>query len=137
MNDVSRYRVALVAAIFAASWMSGVRAQPQPPKPNIVLISFDTLRADHLHCYGNERPTSPFVDKLASQGVLFERCYCQAPSTLPSHMSLMTSLYPNSHKVNLPAAKLANDKTTVAEILKENGYHTFGIYSNPFLQGSN
>jgi len=110
--------------------------QESSSRPNILLISLDTLRRDHLHCYGYDRPTSPCVDKLASEGIVFEWCYCQAPSTLPSHRSLMTSLYPNSHKVNLPSAKLAPEKTTVAETLSENGYYTVGIFSNPFLQAS-
>ena len=104
--------------------------------PNVMLISFDTLRADHLRCYGYERSTSSFLDQLAAEGILFERCYSQSVSTLPSHMSLMTSLYPNSHKVNMHCARLAEEKITAAEIFRENGYETVGIYTNPFLQGS-
>jgi arylsulfatase A-like enzyme len=66
-------------------------------KPNIILISIDTLRADHLSCYGYERETTPSTDTLSQDSVLFTHAYSPSPSTLPSHMSMLTSLYPTNH----------------------------------------
>lgn len=65
--------------------------------PNVILISVDTLRADRLGVYGHRRPTSPNIDALAADGVLVENAFSQSPWTTPSHMTMMTSLYPTSH----------------------------------------
>ena len=62
---------------------------------NAILISVDTLRADHLACYGYQRLTAPALERLAKQSILFERAYSQSPWTTPSHASLFTSLYPS------------------------------------------
>lgn len=70
-------------------------------KPHVILISLDTLRADHLSSYGYWRATSPFLDELAGRGVRFEQVISQAPRTAPSHMSLFTGLYPAVHKTRL------------------------------------
>lgn len=115
-------------------------------RPNILLISIDTLRADHLGCYGYERPTSPFLDSLADKkgSVLFERCISQAPNTAPSHMTLFTSLHPVVHGVpnidpehGAPGMRFPDATKTLAQMLKEAGYHTAGItdggYLNPLL----
>jgi len=59
-------------------------------KPNVVLITIDTLRADYLGCYGNRRVETPNLDALAAAGTLFERAYCQAPMTPPSHAAILT-----------------------------------------------
>src|SRR5271156_1381345 len=75
------------------------RTAASPSRPNVVLVSLDTTRADHLGCYGYSRPTSPNLDRLAAGGV---RCTCaraQAPWTVPSHMSLFTSLLPSHNGV--------------------------------------
>src|SRR5579884_2902804 len=65
--------------------------------PNVLLITFDTTRADHLSCYGYARRTSPTIDSLAAHGVLFENAYTAIPLTGPSHITMMTSLYPQQH----------------------------------------
>ncbi|HXI02685.1 MAG TPA: sulfatase, partial [Candidatus Saccharimonadales bacterium] len=105
-----------------------VLPRPDPARPNLVLISLDTLRADHLGAYGYTRHVSPSIDRLARQGVLFERAISQAPWTTPSHMSLFTSLYPTVHAVDSPTTvrqrRLAPGKTTLAEILSGAGYAT-------------
>ena len=67
--------------------------------PSVLLISIDTLRADHLSCYGYARETSPHLDAFARDAALFENAYVQAPFTLTSHMSIFTSLFPASHDV--------------------------------------
>jgi len=109
---------------------SARRPGAPPPRPHVIVISVDTLRADHLSAYGYERPTSPHIDRLASQGVLFEEAYSQAPCTAPSHMSLMTGLYPEAHGVQQwrPAPsvneRLHDSVPTLAKLLHAAGYRT-------------
>lgn len=103
---------------------------------NIVLISIDSLRADHLTCYGYERPTSPSIDRLAAEGILFERASSHAPWTLPSHVSLLTSLYPRSHQTSALDRSLPEAATTLASELKRAGYRTHAIVSGPFMRTS-
>ncbi len=67
---------------------------------NLILISVDTLRADHLGCYGYERETSPAIDALAEQGVVFENCLSTTGWTIPSHVSMLSGLYPRNHGVD-------------------------------------
>src|SRR5262245_55541418 len=66
-------------------------------RPDVVLVTIDTLRREHLGCYGYPRPTSPRVDALAGQSVLFERAFATMATTYPSHLSLLTGLYPHQH----------------------------------------
>lgn len=95
-----------------------------PPRPNIILISIDTLRADHLGCYGYSKNTSPNIDRFAGENVLYKNAFAQAPYTLPSHASMFTSLYPNQH---LAVQALSEDHITMAEMLKVEGYATYAI----------
>ncbi|MFA6049049.1 MAG: sulfatase [Candidatus Micrarchaeia archaeon] len=102
--------------------------------PNIVLISMDTLRADHVGAYGYFRNTTPNIDLLAGRGALFENAIAQAPWTLPSHASIFTSLDPDVHGSNrvIDPAKpvgISENLSTVAEELKKNGYATAGFAS--------
>jgi arylsulfatase A-like enzyme len=101
-----------------------------PDRPNVVIISIDTLRADHLGCYGYERNTSPVIDKLATEGTLFERMYSQMGLTWPSLTSIMTSLYPKTHGVRHIGTQLEPEFTTLAEILKNEGYKTGAFLAN-------
>ncbi len=106
----------------------------EPPGPrNLLLISLDTLRADHLGCYGYPRPTSPFLDRLASQGVLFEQAYATSPWTLPSHASLFTGLYPSQHGAMTEELSLPTELPTLAEALRGRGLATAGFVSGIFL----
>jgi arylsulfatase A-like enzyme len=108
---------------------------------NVVLISLDTLRADRLNCYGyRARVVSPNIDALARDGVLFEAHISAAPWTTPSHMSLLTSLYPTSHGVTASIMgikrviegasspgeyeRLTSSKTTLAEVFAARGFAT-------------
>jgi len=102
----------------------GDTSLPQEPKL-VILISIDTLRADHLGCYGYQQPTSPAIDAFAKNAVLFEQAVAQAPSTLPSHASMFTSLYPEHHGAFYARqAGLAQGIQTLAGILSENGVST-------------
>ncbi|MFX1501114.1 MAG: sulfatase [Promethearchaeota archaeon] len=95
----------------------------------IFLISLDALRQDHLGCYGYSRNTTPNIDALAKSGVLFLNAFSQTHWTLPSHMSMFTSLYASSHNVYLNQ-KLDELKITFPEILKNHGFTCFGYASH-------
>lgn len=95
-----------------------------PEDTNVLIVSFDTLRPDHLGCYGYHRPTSPTIDSLAKQGLLFEWAFSTASETLSSHMSLMTSLLPSVHQVLRMTDQLSPERTTLAERLRGKGYAT-------------
>lgn len=114
-----------------AAFTTGCGEAPQPR--NLLLISIDTLRPDHLGCYGYPRPTSPFLDQLASQGALFENAHATSPWTLPSHISLFTGLYPSQHGVMFEDLALPADLPTLAEALRARDFATAGIASAIFL----
>jgi predicted AlkP superfamily pyrophosphatase or phosphodiesterase len=95
-------------------------------KPNILLITIDTLRRDRLGCYGYSLDTSPFIDRLAGEGVLFKNVTTPLPFTAPSHASILTSLHPLTHQVMRNASELNPRFETAPEVLKENGYYTIG-----------
>jgi arylsulfatase A-like enzyme len=114
----------------SAAWANPVLAakDAKPRHPNIVLISADTLRADHLGCYGYPRKTTPALDRLTARSVRFERAVSQAPYTLSSHMSILTSLYPSFHKVNrIEADRLDSAILTLAEAMYNGGYRTWAV----------
>jgi arylsulfatase A-like enzyme len=124
--------IAALVAVLGCGRPSPPRAPARPPL--ILLFSFDTLRADHLSCYGYERPTSPALDALAADGVLFTRAISQAPLTAPSHATMLTSLTPLAHRVNNPNDAnpdlfytLADAIPTLPGILRDHGYRTVGI----------
>ena len=99
--------------------------EPPPPAPNILLITLDTTRADHLPCYGYDRPTAPFICDLASRGVLFRRAFSQTPLTLPAHVTLMTGTGPERHRVvDNGLFRLPSGLPTFAEAARRRGYHT-------------
>ena len=111
-------------------------ACPSPPPadaPRLVVISVDTLRADRLGCYGYARPTSPNLDALAAAGTLVERVVAPSPWTLPSHVSLMTGLYPHRHGVKNHDHRLRTAIPTLAGRLGEAGLKTMGIVSSQHL----
>lgn len=101
--------------------------------PNLILISIDTLRADHLSGYGYSRNTTPNFDQFAKDGVLFTNTIAQASWTLPSHMSLLTGLYSSSHGVMVPTTKLNDGHLTLAEILQNAGYKTVAFTEGGYV----
>ena len=103
-----------------------------PDNPNIILISLDTLRAQSMGCYGFEKETTPFLDQIAQEGVLFENMCAASTSTPPSHMSMMTGLYLGVHGV-LNRQVLNPKIRTLAEILSEAGYATGAVTEDGFL----
>lgn len=109
----------------ACSRASGPAPAPKR-RPDILLISIDTLRADHLAAYGYARETSPFLDTLAAGGEVFTNAVVPLPATDPSHASLLTSLHPLQHGVLANAMPLPDDVETIAEVLQRAGYFTMG-----------
>jgi arylsulfatase A-like enzyme len=111
-----------------------VSALVPPDTPNILLIVIDALRSDHLSSYGYERSTTPTIDGLAEQGVLFETAFGTAPYTAPSHASLLTGRYPHEHGVQWIARRpiLDNRYLTLPQALKARGYRTAAFSANRF-----
>jgi arylsulfatase A-like enzyme len=93
----------------------------------------DSLRADHLSAYGYPLPTSPAIDRLAREGVLFRSCYATSTWTIPTHASVFTGLYPSSHGVYSLYSTLDPAVPTLARILAGHGYRTGSFFDNPLL----
>jgi arylsulfatase A-like enzyme/tetratricopeptide (TPR) repeat protein len=108
-------------------------AQRGAPKPNVVLVTLDTTRADHLGCYGYARPTTPHLDALAARGVLFAHASSVAPLTLPAHSTIMTGTLPTYHGVRVNGnTALGAAQQTLAEVFSERGYDT-GAFVGAFV----
>ena len=107
----------------------------QPNRPNILLISIDTLRTDALGCYGGDNST-PNIDTLAREGVLFEECYANAPWTLPSHGALFTSRLPGFIPLATVDQKLPPSALTLAEELRNDGYRTGAVVGALFVSSA-
>jgi arylsulfatase A-like enzyme len=101
--------------------------------PNLLLVSVDTLRADHLGCYGYERPTSPQLDALARRGLRFARATSVVPTTLASHTTMLTGLLPYQSGVARNGFVVPEEIPTLAEILVRRGYATAGFVSSYVL----
>src|SRR5437660_5055761 len=115
--------LALALCVAVAGLVSAqVRTKPSPP--NVFLITIDTLRADHVHCYGYEKIKTPALDALAADGVRFSQAFTPSPITNTSHTTILTGLLPSSHGVTDFAIPLASSHATWAELLKGKGYHT-------------
>ena len=125
----SRKRWCLLAALL----LSTAACERSPEQPNLLLIAVDTLRADHLGAYGYGRPTSPAIDALLAESVLFEDVQSSSAWTLPSFASLMTSLHPATHGCRNFHSGLSASRTTLAEILAEAGYETGAVVSHTFM----
>lgn len=116
-------------------WFNPVLFSRSVKKPNVILVSLDTLRADHLGSYGYTRQTSPAIDSLARDSAVFLSAYATAAWTLPSHLSLMTSLFGFNHEVYHIDERMDSSITTLAEVLRQNYFFctaiTGGIYISP------
>jgi arylsulfatase A-like enzyme len=132
------------------------KRQQRGDRPNIILITLDTTRADHLGCYGYNRNTSPNLDRLASESILYTRAIAPSSWTLPSHASLFTGKFTSSHgarydangplylsdavhttgsrQTGYRARGLAQDELTLATILKQNGYETGAVVGGPWMK---
>ncbi len=116
--------LACMVSLLSLGFLAWHSRQKQKPQINVCLIVVDALRADHLACYGYHRATSPNIDKLAKEGVLFSRAFSHGTQTLISIPSLLTSLYPSVHRVLKNGAVVADEFITLPELLAKNGYAT-------------
>ena len=115
----------------------GTGAGPFPGVPltftaprNVILVVIDTLRADHLSCYGYPRATSPWIDRLAAEGALFEHAIVQKPSTTPSVATILSGLYPFTHGLYTVRDWLPDSVLTLPEMLRARGMRTGGVVTN-------
>jgi choline-sulfatase len=121
--SVKGFRLLLICFVAALLWSDG-GAQTKSSSPNVFLITIDTLRADHVHCYGDQNVETPALDGLARDGVRFTQAFTPSPITNTSHTSILTGLLPSSHGVTDFAVPLSPAHRTWAEVLHERGYHT-------------
>jgi arylsulfatase A-like enzyme/cytochrome c-type biogenesis protein CcmH/NrfG len=119
--------------VFAAAVMPGITAwgqtSPQTPAarnppPDVYLITIDTLRADHVGCYGYKQVETPALDALATDGIRFTRAFTHSPITNTSHITILTGLLPSVHGVTDFGVPLSPQHLTAAELLKKQGYQT-------------
>ncbi len=104
--------------------------------PNVILFTLDTLRADHLACYGYPDVRTPYLDSMARRGVLFEQASTNSPLTLPAHCSILTGMYPTFHGVRINGNTALNDKqTTLAEVFSSQGYQCGAFIAAFVLDG--
>ncbi len=106
-----------------------------PQRPDVVLISIDSVRADHLSSYGYKRNTTPNLDALAAKGARYTHAMSGSPWTLPAHMTMMTGLWPTEHQVIEDDRRLSDSVPTIAERMKAAGYATAGFVSAVYLGG--
>ena len=116
-------RTLLLALMAFGFWI------PAETGTNVVLITLDTTRSDHLSCYGYSKPITPNIDALASSGIVFESATTQIPLTGPAHASLLTSLHPRSHKAIRNGVPIDPEVPVLQEILKSRGYATGAFVS--------
>jgi arylsulfatase A-like enzyme len=110
-----------------------IKTEPGAPRPDVYLIGVDTLRADHLHCYGYYKKTSPLIDRFAEKSVLFENCQSPTPRTTQTVASIMTGRYPQSHGVRSLNDRLPESEITLAEILKKADYTTLSVQATGMI----
>jgi arylsulfatase A-like enzyme len=119
-----------------AGWFNPVIYVPQQETKNVLLISLDTLRADHVGCYGYPRETSPNIDLLAKDSAVFLNTFATSSWTLPSHVSLMTALNCINHQVYNNDQKIDPSILTLADVMRENDYFNGAITGGGFVKGS-
>lgn len=135
MRSMPLLVVLLVPQLLGACGPADAGEPPPARVRNVILLSIDTLRADHLEAYGYERPTSPFMAELAARGLLFEQAFSQAPWTLPSHGSMLMSRHPSSLGEGLweRPGRLPEEAVSIAEVLRDAGLRTRAIVSPGFV----
>jgi len=122
-----------VCWLYAASLFLACASELAPPR-NVLLVSLDTTRLDHLSTYGYARPTAPNLDRLAEHGVVFRNALAQWTATNPSHTSMFTGLYPHTHGVGTNTARLPEHLSTLAELLGDAGLSTGAFVSGYTLR---
>ncbi len=124
----------LIFILMALTALDAAAQTPAKPALNVVLITIDTLRADHLGCYGYKQIKTPNIDGLAAEGTRFERAFAVVPVTLPSHTSILTGTYPMlSGMHDFSGNKLSPLQPTMASVLKQAGYQTGAVIAAAVL----
>jgi arylsulfatase A-like enzyme/Tfp pilus assembly protein PilF len=114
-------------------WAIAATCLAAQTQSNVFLITIDTLRADHVHCYGYDRIRTPALDALAKEGILFAEAFTPSPITNTSHTSILTGLLPSTHGVTDFGVPLAGQNQTLAELLKKQGYKTAAFIGSVVL----
>ena len=126
----------VLVAVLSLGCLTVAAKQPAPPpaSPNVLLITIDTLRADHLGCYGYKEIKTPNIDSLAADSIRFEKAFTPVPITLPAHTALLTGTYPMYNGLHdFSGNKLNPKQPTLATILKHNGYTTGAVVGSAVL----
>jgi arylsulfatase A-like enzyme/Flp pilus assembly protein TadD len=124
----------IFAAASAVAVLPSAGANGPEPALNVIVITIDTLRADHLRCYGYKQVRTPNIDSLASDGVRFERAYTPVPITLPAHTVIFTGTYPTLNGMHdFSGNRLGPRQPTLASILREQGYATGAVVASAVL----
>ena len=123
----------LACWLLAATVATGNDSRPATARPDVFLITIDTLRSDHVGCYGYQKIQTPAIDELAKQGIRFAQAFTPSPITNTSHTSILTGLLPSSHGVSDFGVPLAPNHSTLAEILNKEGYRTAAFIGSVIL----
>jgi arylsulfatase A-like enzyme len=123
-----------VGLCMATALASGLGCGDTRRPPNVIVVVIDTLRQDHVGCYGYPADTTPNIDALAEIGVRFDNAYSQAPWTTPSFATMLTSHYPTTHGVVRKPDRLDDRFVLLPEVLSEHGYATGAVISHYFLK---
>ncbi|MHC4455507.1 MAG: sulfatase [Planctomycetota bacterium] len=123
----------LAAGLSSSLWLSGCGKRRGGKRPNVILIVLDTARVDRFSCMGYRRLTSPNIDFMAAEGIIYESAYSTCCWTLPSHGSLFTGLYPTQAGATSETLQLPFSNTVLAGVLKEAGYDTAGFSCNGWI----
>jgi arylsulfatase A-like enzyme len=127
------YKTIIYISILVLFFNGCGKSKPAVEKYSIILLAVDTLRADHMHCYGYPYPTTPRIDEFAKKTSFFEHAFCPIPKTSASFASMMTGLHPSIHKTHPNRGPLDNKYQTLAEMLQNNGYLTAAVVDNANL----
>jgi arylsulfatase A-like enzyme len=125
--------VALIVLSIILIKVSAIYKSTSVDLPNILIIVMDTVRQDHLSCYGYPRETTPTLVNLAKESKVYYNAYSTSSWTNPAHASLFTGLYPITHKTTQKSWQMSHNLTSLAEVLRNKGFETFGIVENPML----
>jgi arylsulfatase A-like enzyme len=141
MRRLNLFSIALTLFL-AMTAQQGCRRETSPngdaaARPNVIIVLVDTLRADHMSTYGYSRPTTPFIDRLARESVVFERARSQASCTFPSVNSILTSRYPFDFNAQQTGEMGIPEKhPAIAEILRDRGYRTIAVSASPIVRNT-
>jgi arylsulfatase A-like enzyme len=130
-------RMLIVLSAILAAGLSTQSSRNQRSQPDVFLVTIDTLRADHIHCYGYEPIQTPALDSLAKDGIRFAQAFTRSPTTNTSHATILTGLLPSLHGVTDFGMPLASTHAILAELLKKQGYHTAAFIGSVILDSKN